>query len=295
MAEKEEELRKAANSGNVVIVNQLLEEGVAQTADEAGDTPLLLATSNYFTQPEYVEVVRSLLDYKGDINHKNKFGNAAIHNTASNGHLEICELLLDNGANYETEGEMGIVPLGIAATKKHHAVVNCLIKRLVEEKKFSSKQVEVCFFFTVFFVFFIQNSTHSVQKLIPLESHVLCLHVRENLQIAPWMSNAENNMQQMHIYRALTGIFADKVALAGLVNFGVIQSIVKGMKKYQKISIQTSALQLLITILSTNEGLEKAKSETSLKSDLNEACKDFASDASDDVVSHLLNEVLNKL
>jgi len=249
MAEKEAELRKAANSGNMELVNQLLEEGVAQTADEAGDTPLLLATSNYFTQPEYVEVVRSLLDYKGDVNHKNKFGNAAIHNTASNGHLEICELLLDNGANYETEGEMGIVPLGIAATKKHHAVVNCLIKRLVEEKKFSSKQVE-------------------------------------------WMNNAENNMQQMHIYRALTGIFADKVALAGLVNFGVIQTIVKGMKKYQKISIQTSGLQLLITILSTNEGLEKAKSETSLKNDLTEACKDFASD---DVVSHLLNEVLNKL
>ena len=96
----------------------------------------------------------------------------------------------------------------------------------------------------------------------------------------------------MHIYRALTGIFADKVALVGLVNFGVIQSIVKGMKKYQKISIQTSGLQLLSTVLSTNEGLEKAKSETSLKNDLNEACKDFAADA---VVTHLLNEVLNKL
>ena len=35
MAEKEAELRKAASSGNVALVNQLLEEGVAQTADEA--------------------------------------------------------------------------------------------------------------------------------------------------------------------------------------------------------------------------------------------------------------------
>ena len=38
-----------------------------------------------------------------------------------------------------------MVPLGLAATKKHHAVVNALVKKLNEDKKFSPKQVEVNF------------------------------------------------------------------------------------------------------------------------------------------------------
>lgn len=36
-----------------------------------------------------------------------------------------------------------MVALGVAATKKHHAVVNILVRKLVEDKKFSKKQVEV--------------------------------------------------------------------------------------------------------------------------------------------------------
>jgi len=35
------------------------------------------------------------------------------------------------------------VALGLAATKKHYAVVSCLVTKLIEEKKFSAKQVEV--------------------------------------------------------------------------------------------------------------------------------------------------------
>lgn len=38
---------------------------------KAGDTPLHLATSCYLTQPEYVEVVRELLENGADVNGKN--------------------------------------------------------------------------------------------------------------------------------------------------------------------------------------------------------------------------------
>lgn len=248
MADKEAALREAACKGDAATITQLLGEGVAQKGDEAGDTPLLLATSCYLTQPKYVEVVRELLDYGADVNGKNADGNAAIHNTAANGHLEIMELLLENGADFELEGELRMVPLGLAATKKHHAVVNCLVKKLVEDKKFSPKQVE-------------------------------------------WMNNAENEIQQLHIYRALTAIFVERVALIGLVQFGVIDAIIKGMKKFTKISIQTSALQLLSSAIAIKEGLEAAKT-SNVKQAVIDACKEHSGDA---VVTHLMNEVIKNL
>lgn len=43
-----------------------------------GDTPLLLATACYLTQPQFVEVVRSLLDHGADVNHKNKVSTARL-------------------------------------------------------------------------------------------------------------------------------------------------------------------------------------------------------------------------
>jgi len=248
MSEGEVALRTAAKEGDNVAITKLLGEGVKQTVDEYGDTPLLLATSNYITEPKFVETVRSLLDADADVNTKNKDGNAAVHNAASNGNLEIMELLLEYGADLEMEGELKMVPLGLAATKKHHAVVNLLVKRLVEEKKFSNKQVE-------------------------------------------WMNTAETESQQQSIYRALTSIFHEKSVVQELLKFGIIDAILRGMKKFSKKSIQTSALQLLKQVISLEEGVVIAK-KSNVKEVSIEACKQYSGDP---VVEHLLHNVVSSL
>lgn len=105
------------------------------------------------------------------------------------------------------------------------------------------------------------------------------------------MNNAENEIQQLHIYRALTSIFVEKVALIGLIQFGVLDAVLKGMKKFKKISIQTSALQLLGTAVNVKEGLEAAK-KSNLKQEVTDACKEHSKDP---VVAHLMKQVFNKL
>lgn len=141
MAEAEAQLREAASNGDTATVAKLLEAGTAQTADEVGETPLHLSTSNYITDPKHVEVVRLLIDNAGNINAVNQAGNAPIHNAASYGHLEIIDLLIESEAAVDTEGEMGMVPLGLAALKKHHAVVDALLTHLIDQNKFNANQV----------------------------------------------------------------------------------------------------------------------------------------------------------
>lgn len=106
------------------------------------------------------------------------------------------------------------------------------------------------------------------------------------------MNNIETDTQQMQIYRALSSIFKDRSALAGFIQLGVIDSILQGIEKFNKKSMQTSALQLLSTVVSTNDGLELAKKNKDLKEKLTKACSE---NASDNVVSHLLNEVTKNL
>lgn len=105
------------------------------------------------------------------------------------------------------------------------------------------------------------------------------------------MNNVENDVQQIQIYRSLSGIFKDKTALAGFIKLGVMDSILKGMEKYDKISIQTSGLQLLAIVVLNSDGLELAKT-SGLKEKLTKVC---GPNSSDPVVTHLLNEVTKRL
>lgn len=246
--ENEEALRKAAQDGDDLLVKKFLAMGVPQTGNEMGETPLLLATSCYITEPKFVNVVRSLLNAGAKINEQNQDGNAAIHNAAFRGSLEIVELLLDNGADIELEGELGMVPLGLAATKRNHAIVNILVKRLVDENKFSRKQVE-------------------------------------------WMHNVENKTQQLNVYRALQSIFQQTEALKSLIDFGAVDAIHQGLKRYRESSILSSGLQLLGQCVKIPEGAEAAR-KADTKNILAQVCKDHASDA---IIQHLANEVTSEL
>lgn len=105
------------------------------------------------------------------------------------------------------------------------------------------------------------------------------------------MNKADNETQQLHIYRALTAIFKEKVALKELLKFGVVEAILTGMTKFSKKSVQTSGLQLLQQIIALDEGLKLVKS-ANIKDKVNEATKEHASDA---VVQHLVNEIVTKL
>jgi len=110
-----------------------------------GETPLFLATTCYVTEPKYVEVVRELLDNGADVNKTNKSGDAAIHNTTSLGNFETTELLIAYGADLDIEGEAKTVPLGLAAMKKHLAIVTIIVNNLLEGNKFTAKQFKWMF------------------------------------------------------------------------------------------------------------------------------------------------------
>ncbi|XP_065053770.1 poly [ADP-ribose] polymerase tankyrase-1-like [Rhopilema esculentum] len=141
----EEGLREAARKGDFESVKKLLLVGTKQVANEAGETPLFLATTSYVTEPKYVEVVRELLEDGADVNAANKAGDLPIHNAAAYGNFETTGLLIDYGADLEAEGEAKMVPLGLAAMKKHHAIVNLILTNLLENDKVSERQFKWMF------------------------------------------------------------------------------------------------------------------------------------------------------
>eukprot|EP00794_Sanderia_malayensis_P012755 gene12755-14062_t len=136
----ESQLLQAARDGEVDQLKTLLAEGTKQIANNDGDTPLHLATSCYVTEPKYVEVVRQLLENGADFNAANKIGDSPVHNAASLGNFGIIEVLIEYGCNLEVIDAAGMTPLGVAALKKHHAVVNLIVDHLLEADKVTEIQ-----------------------------------------------------------------------------------------------------------------------------------------------------------
>ena len=105
------------------------------------------------------------------------------------------------------------------------------------------------------------------------------------------MNNAENESQQLHIYRALTSIFQEKGVLQELLKFGVVDAVLRGMKKFSRKTVQTSALQLLQLVVSSEEGRATAE-KSNVRETVLECCQAHSGDA---VVEHLVNNVVTTL
>lgn len=106
-------LHNAAASGNIELVQRLVEKGFGpsvNTADEEGWTPLISAVS-----AGHEQVLQLLLSLGANANAKTSTGLTALHYAASKGRAPIAQRLLQAGANPKAADNHKATPLHRAA------------------------------------------------------------------------------------------------------------------------------------------------------------------------------------
>src|SRR6266702_4446750 len=106
-------LHSAAFKGRLEIVQVLLDHGANVNAEnERGETPLhAVSQGEYDSQEHGVGIARLLLERGVDVNAQSKDYDTALHSAAFRGRLDIVQVLLDHGANANTENDRCDAPL----------------------------------------------------------------------------------------------------------------------------------------------------------------------------------------
>lgn len=121
IAEAGSALRRAAITGNVETLRQLVDSGVpVDTVDPNGWTALMLA-AKYGN----AETVHYLVKSGAEVNRRNKLNGTALHSAAQRGHAEVVRFLLNEGANVNERYDNGATPLITAAA--HLEVLQVLV------------------------------------------------------------------------------------------------------------------------------------------------------------------------
>ena len=104
------------------ILEKLLSAGANpnKQTTEHGLTPLMYAAGY-----GYEKGVEILLSASADVNIQNLYG-AALHYAAERGHLAVCKMLLESGAQVSQTSEYGRTPLALALCNGHHNVCELL-------------------------------------------------------------------------------------------------------------------------------------------------------------------------
>ena len=91
----------------------------------------------YLCQNGYAETVRLILKYKPNFNtsYVNIRGNSPLVAAASQGHIEIVKLLLENNCYPDLADKNGHTPLHHAAIRGHCAIVENLIKKHADPRR----------------------------------------------------------------------------------------------------------------------------------------------------------------
>ena len=114
----------AARYGYLDIVKLLIEHNVDINTQEedTGNTPLINAA-----QKGHINIVKELLIHNPDINLKSHEDVTALTMSILNNYIDIVEILLENGANYELTTQ-GYTPLMIASSNENLEIMELLIK-----------------------------------------------------------------------------------------------------------------------------------------------------------------------
>jgi ankyrin repeat protein len=116
-------LHSAAFYGRLKLAKVLLDHGAnANAVGEGGETPLhLLSRGEYDSQEHGVNTARLLLEHCVDLDAQTESHETALHFAAFHGRPGITQLLLDHGANPNTENEQGDTPLHSVSGGKHNS------------------------------------------------------------------------------------------------------------------------------------------------------------------------------
>ncbi|XP_065337231.1 osteoclast-stimulating factor 1-like [Cloeon dipterum] len=106
-------LHDAARRGNISYLKQCISEGVSATSlDHAGNTALFWACHS-----GQIECVQELLNLSGQaLDAQNRLGDTPLHASASRGHLEVVNLLLESGADASVRNSDELLPQDLAAS-----------------------------------------------------------------------------------------------------------------------------------------------------------------------------------
>jgi ankyrin repeat protein len=116
----------AGDEGNIEAVKQHLAAGANVNAKEVefGWTPLHLAALN-----GHKEIAELLIANGAEVNARDGSGETPLHGAARYGHKEIIELLIAKGAGVKRKDEVGSTPLHLAAEDGHKEIADLLIAK----------------------------------------------------------------------------------------------------------------------------------------------------------------------
>lgn len=117
-----EESLRAALDGDLVTVQRIVERGATpDTADQEGNSLLMLAARN-----GHANLVTYLVSRKASVNARNRFGDTALMAAALKGHIEVAKVLVGNGAEVNSQGW---APLHYAAFENRAEMIKYLLQR----------------------------------------------------------------------------------------------------------------------------------------------------------------------
>jgi len=119
-------LHWACDRGHETVVKRLLASGAQNRKDNWDQLPLHGIANVISSEP----IAQLLLQHFPDsVNAKDLNGNTALHCAAIKGHLPLVNLLLENGANMETENKLGEIPLDDAVYSGSEPIVQLLLQQ----------------------------------------------------------------------------------------------------------------------------------------------------------------------
>src|SRR3990172_580959 len=86
-----------------------------------------VATLHQAIRDGHLEIVQRLVTNGANINAKDNRGNAPLHIATRNRHLEIVQCLVMNGADINAQDHYGYTPLYIAACNGYLEILQCLV------------------------------------------------------------------------------------------------------------------------------------------------------------------------
>jgi hypothetical protein len=118
---------EVVEAGNIIEAQELLKRylGLVNAVDDQNyeRTPLHYAAEN-----GYKEVCEVLIEYGADVDAKTKDTWTPLYYAARNGHREVCEILIRHGANVNAKSQYGWTPLYSAARGGHEEVCEFLLE-----------------------------------------------------------------------------------------------------------------------------------------------------------------------